>query len=33
MVCTLCSIIGGADAQPNWQDQPQRESLTGVQWW
>jgi hypothetical protein len=22
----------GADARPNWQEQPQRESLTGVQW-
>jgi hypothetical protein len=24
--------IVGADARPNWQEQPQRESLTGVQW-
>ena len=31
MVCTRCGIIG-ADARPNWQEQPQRESLTGVQW-
>src|ERR1700675_1932974 len=30
MVCTRCGIIG-ADARPNWQEQPQRESLTGVQ--
>jgi hypothetical protein len=29
MVCTRCGIIG-ADARPNWQEQPQRESLTGV---
>jgi hypothetical protein len=31
MVCTRCGIIG-ADARPNWREQPQRESLTGVQW-
>jgi hypothetical protein len=31
MVCARCGIIG-ADARPNWQEQPQRESLTGVQW-
>jgi hypothetical protein len=31
MVCTRCGIIG-ADARPNWQEQPPRESLTGVQW-
>jgi hypothetical protein len=31
MVCTRCGIIG-ADARPNSQEQPQRESLTGVQW-
>jgi hypothetical protein len=31
MMCTRCGIIG-ADARPNWQEQPQRESLTGVQW-
>ena len=30
MVCTRCGIIG-ADARPNWQEQPQRESLTGAQ--
>jgi hypothetical protein len=29
MVCTRCGIIG-ADARPNWQEQPQRESLTGA---
>jgi hypothetical protein len=29
MVCTRCGIIG-ADARPHWQEQPQRESLTGV---
>ena len=32
MVCTRCGIIG-ADARPNWQEQPPRETLTGVQWW
>jgi hypothetical protein len=31
MVCTRCGIVG-ADARPNWQEQPPRESLTGVQW-
>ena len=31
MVCTRCGIIG-ADARPNWKEQPPRESLTGVQW-
>ena len=31
MVCTKCGMIG-ADARPNWQEQPTRESLTGVQW-
>ena len=31
MVCTRCGIIG-ADARPNWQEQPERETLTGVQW-
>jgi hypothetical protein len=31
MVCTRCGIIG-ADARPNWREQPARESLTGVQW-
>ena len=31
MVCTRCGIIG-ADVRPNWQEQPPRESLTGVQW-
>jgi hypothetical protein len=31
MVCTTCGIVG-ADARPNWQEQPPRESLTGVQW-
>jgi hypothetical protein len=31
MVCTRCGIIG-ADARPNWQEQPARESLSGVQW-
>jgi hypothetical protein len=30
MVCTGCGIVG-ADARPNWQEQPPRESLTGVQ--
>jgi hypothetical protein len=31
MVCTRCGIVG-ADARPNWREQPARESLTGVQW-
>jgi hypothetical protein len=31
MVCTGCGIVG-ADARPNWKEQPQRESLTGIQW-
>jgi hypothetical protein len=31
MVCTRCGIIG-ADARPNWLEQPQRETLTGAQW-
>jgi hypothetical protein len=31
MVCTRCGIIG-ADARPNWQEQPARETLTGMQW-
>jgi hypothetical protein len=31
MVCTSRGIVG-ADARPNWKEQPQRESLTGVQW-
>jgi hypothetical protein len=31
MVCTRCGIIG-ADARPNWQEQPPRETLTGMQW-
>jgi hypothetical protein len=31
MVCTRCGIIG-ADARPNWREQPERETLTGVQW-
>jgi hypothetical protein len=31
MVCTRCGIIG-ANAGPNWQEQPPRESLTGAQW-
>jgi hypothetical protein len=31
MVFTKCGIIG-ADARPNWQEQPPRETLTGVQW-
>jgi hypothetical protein len=25
-------VIIGADARPNWQEQPPRETLTGVQW-
>jgi hypothetical protein len=29
MVCTKCGIIG-ADARPNWLEQPPRETLTGV---
>ena len=31
MVCTSCGIIG-AFARPNWQERPQPESLTGMQW-
>jgi hypothetical protein len=31
MVRIRCGIIG-ADARPNWKEQPARESLTGVQW-
>jgi hypothetical protein len=31
MVCTHCGIIG-ADARPNWKDQPPSERLTGVKW-
>jgi hypothetical protein len=31
MVCTRCGILG-ADARPNWKEQPQRETLTGRQW-
>jgi hypothetical protein len=31
MLCTRCGIIR-ADARPNWQEQPARETLTGVQW-
>jgi hypothetical protein len=31
MACSRCGIIG-ADALPNWQEQPPRETLTGVQW-
>jgi hypothetical protein len=31
MVCTRCGIIG-ADARPNWREQPARESPTGGQW-
>jgi hypothetical protein len=30
-VCTRCGIIG-ADARPNWKEQPARESLTRAQW-
>jgi hypothetical protein len=29
MVCTSCGIVGG-DARPNWQEQPQRETLRPV---
>jgi hypothetical protein len=29
MVCTGCGIVG-ADARPNWQEQPRRERLTGI---
>jgi len=31
MVCTHCGIIG-ADARPNWREQPARDTLTGAQW-
>jgi hypothetical protein len=27
-----CWNCRGADARPNWKEQPPRESLTGVQW-
>jgi hypothetical protein len=30
-VCTSCGIVG-ADARPNWKEQPPRETLTGAQW-
>jgi hypothetical protein len=31
MVCTRRGLIG-ADARPNWKEQPTRPSLTGIQW-
>jgi hypothetical protein len=31
MVCTKCGTVG-ADVRPNWTEQKDRESLTGVQW-
>jgi hypothetical protein len=31
MICTRCGIVG-ADARPNWQERPPRESITGSQW-
>jgi hypothetical protein len=31
MACTRCGIVG-ADARPNWNEQPPQETLTGVQW-
>jgi hypothetical protein len=31
MVCTRCDTIG-ADARPNWKEQPPTESPTGKQW-
>jgi len=31
MVCTRRGIVG-ADARPNWKEQPTRPSLTGAQW-
>jgi hypothetical protein len=31
MVCTGCGVIG-AHGRPNWQEQPARESITGMQW-
>ena len=31
IVCTQCGLIG-ADARPNWKEQPPTESLTGKQW-
>jgi hypothetical protein len=30
MVCTHCGIVG-ADARPNWREQPPQEALTGAQ--
>jgi hypothetical protein len=31
MMCSSCGIVG-ADARPNWKEQPPRETLTGAQW-
>jgi hypothetical protein len=31
MVCTGWGIVG-ADARPNWKEQPDRPTLTGEQW-
>jgi hypothetical protein len=31
MMRTRCDTVG-ADARPNWKEQPPRESLTGAQW-
>jgi hypothetical protein len=31
MEAASCGIVG-ADARPNWQEQPERETLTGIQW-
>jgi hypothetical protein len=28
----ILGALNGADARPNWQAQPARETLTGVQW-
>jgi hypothetical protein len=31
-LATYDKAIVGADARPNWREQPPRESLTGAQW-
>jgi hypothetical protein len=31
MSCIKCGTVG-ADVRPNWQERPERESLTGKQW-
>jgi hypothetical protein len=31
MICAKCGLVG-ADARPNWKEQPRHPSLTGKQW-